>query len=49
MLRTLHRGHGLIVLHIAPGCEAEVDGILTGLTQTMRIEACRPLQDDTGI
>ena len=41
VLRTQDRELGLIVLDIAPGCEAEVDLILRDLKHDILIEAAR--------
>ena len=38
VMRTLDPQKGLIVLHVGPGCEAEVDMIIHDLQRHMRIE-----------
>lgn len=38
VLTTIDPQHGIVELNIAPGCEAEVSGILRDLSQTMLIE-----------
>ena len=38
-LSTLDPAAGTVVLHVAPGCEAEVDRLLRALAAEIRIEA----------
>ena len=38
VMRTLDPQKGLVVLHIGPGCEEEVDRIIHDLQRHMRIE-----------
>ncbi len=38
VMRTLDSRRGLVVLHISPGCETEVDMIIGDLKKNMRIE-----------
>ncbi|MBN1840902.1 MAG: DUF4911 domain-containing protein [Deltaproteobacteria bacterium] len=38
VMRTLDSRRGLVVLHISPGCEREVDIIIDDLKKNMRIE-----------
>jgi len=38
VMRTLDSRRGLVVLHISPGCEREVDMIIDDLKRNMRIE-----------
>ncbi len=38
VMRTLDSRRGLVVLHISPGCETEVDMIIDDLKKNMRIE-----------
>jgi len=44
VLRTLDPQKGLVVLHVSPGCEEEVDMIICDLKRQMRIEVA----DDRG-
>ena len=37
-MRTLDPQEGLVVLHVGPGCEEEVDMIIHDLQRHMRIE-----------
>ena len=37
-MRTVDSRRGLVVLHVAPGCEKEVDMIIDDLEGYMRIE-----------
>jgi len=39
LVRTVDPGSGLIALHIAPGCESDVDMILKDLGRNILIEA----------
>ncbi len=38
LVRTVDPGNGLIALHIAPGCESDVDVILKDLGRNILIE-----------
>jgi len=38
IMRTLDPQQGLVVLHVAPGCEKEVDMIIDDLQKEMHIE-----------
>ena len=38
VLSTLDRGAGVIMLTIAPGCEAEVSQLIRGLSQEVMLE-----------
>ncbi|MBE9580504.1 MAG: DUF4911 domain-containing protein [Proteobacteria bacterium] len=38
VMRTLDSRTGLVVLHVSPGCETEVDMIIDDLKKNMRIE-----------
>ena len=38
MMRTLDPQKGLVVLHVAPGCEKEVDMIIDDLRKEVQIE-----------
>ena len=39
VMRTVDSQEGLVVLHVGPGCEKEVDMIINDLQSVMRIEA----------
>ena len=41
MIETINPESGLIVFHIAPGCEAEVDMILSDLKADIMMEAAQ--------
>ena len=47
VLKTLGPQQGLVVLHIGPGCEKEVDMIINDLQGDMRIEAAEIGQNVT--
>jgi len=38
MMRTVDPQQGLVVLHVGPGCEKEVDMIIDGLRKEVQIE-----------
>ena len=42
VLRTIDAEAGIVVLHIAPNCETEVDAVLLDLQKAMMIEAFWP-------
>ena len=44
VMRTIDPQAGLVVLHIPPGCEKDVDAILEDLKGHIRIEASKPAQ-----
>ena len=46
VMRTLDPQKGLVVLHVGPGCEEEVDIIIHDLQRHMRIEATHVGRDE---
>ncbi len=46
VMRTLDPRKGLVVLHIGPGCEEEVDMIIHDLQRHMRIEVADARGED---
>jgi hypothetical protein len=47
VMRTLDAQKGLVVLHIGPGCEAEVDMIIEDLKRYMLIETAKGVERET--
>jgi hypothetical protein len=51
LVTTLDRDTGLVRIHMAPGCENDVEGVLSGLAEEILIEPAsgsagrRPLQE----
>ena len=42
VMRTVDSQKGLVVIHVAPGCEFEVNGIINCLKRHIRIQAAIP-------
>jgi hypothetical protein len=47
IMRTLDSRKGLVVLHVGPGCEEEVDMIIRDLQRHVRVEVTPVGGDDT--
>ncbi len=41
LVRTVDAGKGIVALHVAPGCEADVGEILKGLEKEIMMEDAR--------
>ena len=47
VMRTINPEAGLVILHVAPGCETEVAAIIDDLKKHVRIETVTRLEGST--
>ena len=46
VLRTVDPSQGLVVLHVSPGCEMEVDNIMADIKREIRVEAVTSVEEE---
>jgi hypothetical protein len=46
VLRTVDPREGLVVLHVSPGCEREVENIMADMKREMRVEAVTSVEQE---
>jgi hypothetical protein len=46
VMRTIDPQEGVVVLHVSPGSESEVEAILDDIGRQIKIEAARPVDEE---